>query len=267
MEDVSVNTKNAVEMLSASSMVWRRIAPRLLKENWYVNPKTSKFTFIRGVAIDRPWIYTSMDSKRYCGLYQLIFNEFRFVPSYCLDCWKVCVTPRRVTELFRLYDIQDRHFKPHKVPCKCGMDLREHTPHRYGGYWYCYGQDQGERRWLEVRKLVDKYIGDHVQVILKRYCTEFEMITGPTDKYEQPAQAKAIEEAVYSMIEVKKFEKAPQPAGEIQKIMHDWIKRAWEIGDMSVQALNDHEPLYKPLVTYHGEIEKKYREEKERSNG
>lgn len=245
------------------SNVYRAIAPQMFAQKWYISHTTGKFTCAEIASDpDRPWVYTYMDPKLKCGWYWTKYKAFGEIPTECLGCWKVVVTPRKVTELVKLLDIQQRYFAVHKIPCKCGMDLRDHTPHRYGGYWYTRSQKQGEQRWRRVRELVDKYIGYHVPVILKRYCTEFEIEKGPSNKYVQPEWMPRVEAAAESMVDMDRWAKGYTNDQITQEKLRRWMRYAYKIGDLSVYELHEGKHFYPPLVTYHEEAEEQYNRDK-----
>jgi hypothetical protein len=232
------------------------ISDRMRREQWYMDPATGKYR-ANAIALDtdRPWVYTVTDPDMYCGFYLLVFDVGGFVPRRCMKCWKVCAAPRTVDELFKIYALQTEVMVPSKWPCKCGMDLRSYTPHRYGAYWYCQSKDQGLNRYERIRKLIDERISPDLPLILKRYCTEFEMKLGPTDKYQKPADADEIEDAIAAVVNWKDgMISAPQPESVKRHIMRRWIERAYSIGDMSCLAYNNNDPFYPPLVTYHHEV-------------
>jgi hypothetical protein len=136
----------------------------LFDSGWYVDIATKKITCKPGVDHNTPWIYVNPNPNMYCGLYRQVFLTGKFVHSYCMGCFKVVVKPRTVKELFALYDLQLNEAKPKDWYCKCGIEERKYVPVQYGGYFYCRGLDQGKKRWLQVRKLVDKMISKDVPV-------------------------------------------------------------------------------------------------------
>jgi hypothetical protein len=234
-----------------------KIKSHLQPKGWRLDPHLKKWTAPVSIDHDRPWIYNYIDMKRYCGLHQMVFDLYRFVPTFCLEhCWKICVTPEKVTELFEMQAIQAEIFAPRKINCKCGMDLREHTPHRYGGYWYCTTPEEWKERYFEVRKIIDERIGEHVPIVAKRYCTEMEMVCGPTDTYQQPKGAEFIESKFRELVDYKCMKYARQPQVVIENTKLRWLKYAYMIGDMSCLEFNDGKYFYPSLVTYHESFEK-----------
>ena len=239
--------------------VIEHVNKRLTSENWFIDADTGKYRpGFAAIDPDRNWIYTYSDPDMHCGMYLMIADVGRFVPSRCRKCWKVVVTPRTVDELFKLYAIQKEVMVPSKWFCKCGIDTRDWTPHRYGGYWYCTSKDMGLTRYKRIRKLVSERINPDVPVILKRYCTEYELQFGPTDTYKPPDDCDEVESAITAMVDNRKTTartNQTQPESVKRHIMAKWLKRAWSIGDLTCMLYNNNEPFYRPLVTYHHEAD------------
>lgn len=234
----------------------------LLNEGWYIDMDSGKIT-CKGRAShdpDRPWVYTNPDPERKCGVYTAIADHFGFIPQPCLDCWKVVVKPRTVHELMELYKLQMKFTADCQGTdrfCKCGIEIRDYVPQNYGGYFYCNSQEQGLERWQEVRDLVNK-INPKIPVTLKRYCTEFEMRYGDSDKYKQPPGAEKLQAEIFDIIDWEELnDNPPQPQSLINHILTKWFKHAWSRGDMSVILFNDNQPLFTPSVTYHDHLIKK----------
>ena len=134
--------------------------------------------------------------------------------------------------------------------CKCGVEQRDFVPRNYGGYFYCKGLEVGLARYQTVRNLVDEFISPDVDVILKRFCTEFELMLGPSDKYQPPDWADEREKQIWETTEFN------DPAFIQPKYVRDhaiqyWMLFAWGRGDKTVMLYNNGQPLFPPSVTYH----------------
>jgi hypothetical protein len=183
-----------------------------------------------------------------------------FITTACLNCWKVVVKPKTIIQLLDLYEIE----KSMGVPCKCGTEHRLTTTTLYGGYFYNRGQEEGQRRYEEVRALVDEHLGEDVPVILKRACTEYEIGSpsgpkpwGPSDKWpELTEEQKELERLVLENFPPTGFN-TPQNDIIIANVIQRWIHHAYKHGDMTVRELTGGNPLYKPYVTYHNETKEK----------
>jgi hypothetical protein len=227
----------------------------LLRSGWYIPPETGKMTpGQQGLRWDVPWVYVHPDPRRLCDLYTEIFNRCMFVPTPCLNCWKVVVKPRTVRELMDLLIVMSVYSSSDEYPnrwCKCGIEKRSYVPQNYGGYFYCDSKASGLSRYDEVRELVSRQISPDVPVILKRYCTEFELKLGPTDTYKRPEIASAIEHEIFECIDRQK-PNVPQSPMIIRHVIREWAEFAWERGDpTAASTFNGGQPYYSNVVTYH----------------
>jgi hypothetical protein len=236
--------------------VVERLGERLKQDAWYVDAVTGKYS-CKGRVFhnpDKPWIYVNPAIGVGCSVYQAIVDHCKFIPSPCLACWKVVVKPNSLYELMRLYEFQ-REFSADRMGtghfCKCGIETRPYVPQSYGGYFYCQSLEHGLHRYQQVRAAVDK-INPNIPVVLKRYCTEFELALGPSDKYQWVEGTEALEAAVFNAIDFDSIGKpCLQPAFMVRHIIRKWIEFAWDRGDSTAIMFNDNQPLFPPVVTYH----------------
>lgn len=206
------------------------------------------------MAIDSPWVYVKAAPGMRCDIYhRVLFNVLKMVPSRCRECWKVVVRPQTVVELFDLYELQ----REMGVPCKCGIELRETVQGNYGGYFYCRGEKEGQERYTEVRALVDEYLSKDTPVILKRYCTEYEIgpnSLGPSNELpDLTDDEKWLEGYVTEHFPNVGFGTS-QPDHITANVMMEWVFCAYKNGDKTYAAFTDGGPLFPPYITYQKEI-------------
>lgn len=127
-----------------------------------------------------PWLYTVPEPRACFRCHTILFDTLSMMPVRCLQCWKVVVSPRTLTELFALARLQDE--MGHSS--KCGMEPRNYVNRLYGGYFYNDSLPEGLDCWEKVREAVTDTISPDVPVILKRGCTEFERKCGPSDQWD-----------------------------------------------------------------------------------
>jgi len=197
---------------------------------------------------DTPWVHVKQDPHRNCMLYHtIIFQCFDFIPEPCLECWKVVVRPRTVLELFKLYNLQvglDEY-------SKCGIEReRPFVNALYGGYFYNDSYEQGMERKAQVRKAVDEQISPEVGVILKRYCSEFELKFGCSKDYERPEDADHWEALVNKHCQGLDFGESRQPEILVFHVMHDWLMFAYKNQDPTAKLFNDGNPFYTKPYEY-----------------
>ena len=94
----------------------------------------------------------------------------------------------------------------------------------------------------------------YVEVILKRYCTEFEITLGASDKYEHPPGADHFEEKIDRAFDPGKMNPT-QPDYLVEHVLFEYLRYAWSIGDPTAGEFNNGDPYYTPVITYHGEKE------------
>lgn len=205
-------------------------------------------------ATDAPWIYVKVHPQLRCDIYhRVIYKHLKMIPTMCRSCWKVVVMPRTLVELFDLYELQ-REFD---VPSKCGTEQRRTDTRLYGGYFYCQGEKEGQERYKQVRALVNKQLSPKTNVILKRYCSEYEIGDGkekgfgPSDELpELTEDEKWLEGYVLTNFPSVGFG-MPQVDHIISHVMMEWIHHAYRHGDDTYKTFTGGEPLFPPVVTYH----------------
>lgn len=248
------NRKNLYMTLDHLDLVGK-LRPLLEKQGYILRPEDSKFVPRQvSVAWDAPWIYVHADPMARCDLYHRVFyNILDHIHSFCRNCWKVVVRPQNLKQLFDLYEIQ----RDMGVPCKCGLELRKTVSGMYGGYFYNRSYEQGLERYEEVRKLVDENLSSEVPVILKRYCTEFEIGgenikgKGPSDQTpEITSEEKEMEEYVEAHFP-RVVANNPQPKHLIAHVMKKWIHHAFEHADETYKLFTNGEKLSQNYITYH----------------
>lgn len=231
-----------------------KLKPLLDRKGYILRIEDGKFVpRFTSVAYDAPWVYVKTDPMARCDIYQTVFfQELGQVHSYCRSCWKVVVRPKTLEQLFDLYELE----KSMGVPCKCGIELRETVHGLYGGYFYTRSKQQGLGRYKEVRQLVDDRLGKDVAVILKRYCTEYEIgpgSLGPSDQLPDLTD----EEKEYEAFVESHFPRVGfgtvQPDHITARVMVKWIHYAYQNGDETYKKFTGGNPLFHDYVTYHRE--------------
>ena len=124
----------------------------------------------------------------------------------------------------------------------------------YGGYFYTRSKEKGLERFAEVRKAVDENISPDIPVILKRYCTEYEIGEDSKGASDQTPDITREER------EFEKYVEAHFPTvgdGTLQaehvlaNTIKRWIHHAFEHGDLTYLELTGGEKLIPDYVTYH----------------
>jgi len=206
-----------------------------------------------------PWIYVQPLISARCHLYNRVFFEsLSHIHSYCRNCYKVVVRPRTIVELFDLYELQ----REMGVPCKCGLERRDTVHGLYGGYFYNRGKEEGLERLAQVKEAVARIISPDIPIILKRYCTEYEIgpgSKGPSDAMPDVTPAeREWELEIESLFPNDPGRNSAVPIDLVNvHVMVHWIHYAYKHGDKTYSTFTDGNPLFPPYVTY----------SKENSNG
>lgn len=256
MINTKIDRNHLYDKLSILAEILEKIEPLLQRGFliWTLNGRLGVRT--KALSWNSPWVYTELHPLLRCDVdHGIIHQFFKFVPSKCRSCWKVVVRPRTVVELFDLYELQ----RALALPSKCGFEPRPTVHGLYGGYFYTRSYEEGQQRYKLIRNLVSEHLSPEISVILKRYCTEFEIDddSPPSDQLpELTPRQKFIEEYLHATVENVIIATA-QPDILMAYTMRRWIKEAYKNGDKSCLQLNNGKPLYRSLVTYHDKDEQK----------
>jgi len=200
------------------------------------------------VALDTPWHHVKHLQTKRCGIdHQIKFVHFGFVPPRCLECWKVVVKPFTLKQLFSLLEVQ----KSLNRASKCGIELRHYTARHYGGYFYNNSIDEGRECYAAVKEAVDEHVGKDVPVILKRGCTEYEMILGPSVGWHMTKRHHHLEERLESIIDTYAPNAKGQTDEAIAQVHTHWMEWAWRNMDPTVDEYLGGVSLYPDTMTYH----------------
>lgn len=234
------------------------INTRKNRENLYLYlTKLDVLTKIKPAIQDRPqfrvpWVYTQYMYEADCDHYHRVyFKTLGRIHSFCRSCWKVVARPRNLVQLFDLYEFQCTLGHP----CKCGYEARDTVNGLWGGYFYNRSKEEGLERYKEVREWADS-IDPEIPVILKRYCTEFEIgpdALGPSDKLPDQTPEEIAEERQIDNIlktEGPQYDRV-QPDYIKAHVMRGWFHKAHKNGDNSYTQMTGGGKLLPSYVTYH----------------
>ena len=217
-----------------------KVVPCLLKHTW-----------------ETLWLHHRPSYRHNCFIWKDVVFEnivmrvlpanLRFVPSSCMECYKVVVRPRSLKELFSLAELQ--YDLDHAS--KCGIEVRESVRGHYGGYFYNRGLAEGQACYEKVRTAVDERISPEIPVLLKRSCTEMEHGVGPSDTWEVTPAQQQFEELIESRFSMD-IPVLVQQNHLKDHVKRRWIEEAYKFGDATVNEYIDG-PLFPEYVTFHEE--------------
>ena len=201
------------------------------------------------VAIDLPWVFAHVDFD--CTVWNKIFHEVvtqgSQVHSHCHDCIKIVAKPKTLKDLVTIEAIQQDML----FPCKCGIDRRDNTQATYAAFWYNRGFPEARFRYKEIRKRFDAEGLEHVEMIIKKGCTEFENRIGPSTDWPAPDEEQLEREKGL----LNHIRYTPTPPTSIPELVenhthHLWINWAFQHGDNTYLEFTDEVPIHEPLVTF-----------------
>jgi len=136
------------------------------------------------------------DRKRDCAYLHMLFDaalkKVGAVPEFCMECYKVVVYPRDLADVGAIENWQ-QNGEAAGWACKVGADRRPYTNHFWGAYFYCRGLEEARSRYAKVAAWVDENLGDDVEVIIKRGCTEYENVFHDSEQWRTTDQSLKIE--------------------------------------------------------------------------
>lgn len=185
------------------------------------------------------------------------FGYYNIVPTPCQNyCWKVVVRLHTLPQLFEMYKLQQRLDRPGK----CGIEGRPFVDALYGAYFYNTGINEGRECYDMVRDAVAEHISGDCEVLLKRACTEYELIHGPSDQWRVTRKQQRLEKMLNKLWVFHDWSAVPGKHRRAQ-IVENWIKWAamHEPEEVYLQYIDKpmdfiglpQKPRVTPLVTYH----------------
>jgi hypothetical protein len=214
------------------------------KQGWHWTTDGKIKMNIVSQVYNTPWLYAPTripgvkEEGFDCGILTILHNQVflgKAAPSFCMECYKVVVMPETLEQVHKMADWQQGECTEKEWPCKVGAERRNYTQRKWGAYFYCRGVEEGRERYKAVREWVDNNLGSHINVILKRACTEFEQHMGDSDKWKKISQQDEIEAEAKEVFDYTPSEKLQGDC--VQHHVYD----VWEAWDEDNQ----------PPVTYH----------------
>lgn len=199
---------------------------------------------------ETPWCHARHLPGKHCALdHQVTFNCFHIIHPRCMECWKTVLTPRTFDELMTWKKIQEQEIG---FACKCGIEMRDYTPKFYGAYHYAHSLDEGRQQYEVVYKLAKKYLSDETaeNVLLKRACTEYEMIKGNSSHWHLTERDERLLELIDVYVDLP-FAVKTQPQFTKPHVMLKWALWAHMNGDFSYVSYNGGKKLFPDYQKYH----------------
>jgi len=198
---------------------------------------------LSGGAYETPWIIVKYPPLK-CFIYGEYFDTWDLIHSDCeKGCWKVCVYPRTVKELFDLYDAMVEL----DLPSKAGVDIRDYTPDKptnYAAYFYCDSRYEAAATHKVVKEVLANGLNSDMASIVKSGCTEHEISDTATVN---PELEKRLDSVFDVSAEVTAYEQGDWLKNKI-KVW--WLKYARSIGDKTYKEVAELPADKKRYKTY-----------------
>jgi len=227
--------------------------------NYHLGEDGMVHTTMWGVEPDTPWVHNYSDPKKDCGLWHhIMFDLYGFIPTLCMECWKIVVIMDTVEQLFDMDEMQ-RELGEFS---KCGIEVRDYTPRLYGAYFYNDSIEQGQERYHQVvaamkkrpilASLLEEKDEDDFpkKIILKRGCTEFERKFPKSNNWVATEEQVEMEKRIIALFD-RDFPLSHQLLNQKPHVYRKWIEYAASHGDKTYLKFNDGKPLFPGPVTYH----------------
>jgi len=222
----------------------------LLRAGFFFRKEDGKISARLSHIWDIPWISVKRDQYRECMLWhQILFRHMDVVPSFCLNCWKVVARPNTLHEMFQLHDLMVDWDRSSKI----GIEVRAYVQSLYGAYFYNNSLEEGKDCLDFVKDGTLKHIGKELSdtVHLKRYCTEFELKYGDSDKFVQRPEDRTWEKLVHESFAFEDFPLSADPPPLIkQHIVQKLIEYAAKMKDPTVAQYNNGKQPMPEIVKY-----------------
>lgn len=172
--------------------------------------------FVNQHVVPGPWIVNEVDKERNCELWTIWHNKYRFIPAGCRQCWKITYSPHSLKEVYQVLELQDPE-KGLGLPAKVGMENRIWTGNvgGYSAFWYAplgCGLHRARGIHTRIKSELTKTIKYSPDLVLKRGCTEFERLMGPSDTWDQSAMEQGWDEREKILASVFRIDPPRQPS-------------------------------------------------------
>ena len=108
-----------------------------------------------------------------CDRHFKVFNEFKIIPKYCFNCYKIQIELVNVVDLIKLYFLFDNINLKNNNIRKCIVETRDNVKVNYKGYIYCDGLNEAKDIFEITTKYVSKLDLINHRIFIKHGCSEY----------------------------------------------------------------------------------------------
>lgn len=211
-----------------------------------------KFGSLRLESNKRPtldWINVPNGPTLGCDFWKHFIFRYAYsksaVPHGCKECYKVKVEPRTLRELVAGWEVA-KHIE---CRSKWGIDFfNPFSSSVYAGFFFVPGLEAARITFKVVRDVFNSEpkLGPDIPITIKRGCSEYEALLGPSDRYQFTDEMAEVEAYLKSRF------RRPE-AGKKMNIgmaLSHWIDFAYRMGDETYLDFTDGQRLHPKPVSY-----------------
>jgi hypothetical protein len=165
------------------------------------------------------------------------------VPHGCQACYKVKVVLKTLRELVAAWQAAER------IQCRSKWGLDFYNPYSqsvYAGYFYTTGLDHARAVFKAARKAfdADPKLGPSVEMTIKRGCSNYEALLGPSDEYQFTLEMAELESDLKG-----RFQQPRKSTQRCLALAH-WIDLAFRLADNTYLDFTDGRRRRVKTLTY-----------------
>ena len=182
-----------------------------------------------------------------CEYHHNVFNQFKIIPKFCFNCFKVQIEPKNVIGLIRLFFIFDNLNLNKNNQRKCMVEFRNDVSGSYKGMIYCSSFEEAKKILMKLKPTLNENL--EFKSGIKRGCSEFYNLF-PNYKITESSEKDYLKynqkwEKIENNLDIKKNFNTIKfnhsiPGLSISDflIIIHWLNYAKIIGDMTYKKIN-----------------------------
>ena len=108
-----------------------------------------------------------------CSRHFKVFNEFKVIPKFCFNCYKIQIDLNNVVDLIKIFLIFNNTFLKKNNIRKCIVETRKNINGNYKGYIFCENLEEAKDVFNLISKRLEDIKLEYKKIKIKHGCTEF----------------------------------------------------------------------------------------------
>ena len=108
-----------------------------------------------------------------CSRHFKVFNEFKVIPKFCFNCYKIQIDLNNVVDLIKIFLIFNNTFLKRNNIRKCIVETRKNINGNYKGYIFCENLEEAKDVFNLISKRLEDIKLEYKKIKIKHGCTEF----------------------------------------------------------------------------------------------